>query len=284
MNNDRHVSLSIITIVLNDSRGLSRTIFSVKNQNLAEIEHLIVDGGSTDGSAEIAERFSHSPIDSKPDGGIYPAMQRGAQKASGEYLIFCNAGDLLVGSDFLDAALKKLRDSDTLWGFGPLIEQTDRGTFSWVSADKNANSESIVSRSSFVPFPTFIIQREYFFSLGGFTSNYRIAGDFELICKAALNSKHAVFDDPIAQFSAGGVSYQKANVAWQEEISIRTRLLSLSKPQVWLQWTAYFFRVLKWNLGKFLDSIGKLLPRKFSSWRDLRATEVPEEYKSFLTQ
>jgi glycosyltransferase involved in cell wall biosynthesis len=83
--------ISVITVVLNDKSGLQRAIGSVQRQQSLVIEHLIVDGGSTDGSSELASQFSSIPIPSKPDGGIYPAMQRGAIVASGEYLVFCNS-------------------------------------------------------------------------------------------------------------------------------------------------------------------------------------------------
>jgi len=275
--------ISVITVVLNDKSGLQRTIASVQTQQSLVIEHLIVDGGSSDGSAELAHKFSSIPIPSKPDGGIYPAMQRGAIVASGEYLIFCNAGDVIFGENFLANALSQLRIDKSLWGFGPIIEHTERNTFAWVSTPKETDSQSIISRKTFVPFPSFIIDRNLYLRLGGLTDQYKIAGDFELICKAAKISNPSIFRDPIAQFSAGGVSYLHADKAWKEEIAIRTNLFELDFLARCKQWIKFLIRYAKWKTGKFLDAVQSLVPIKSLSWREYRAEDVPIVYRKFLT-
>lgn len=275
--------ISVITVVLNDKSGLQRTIASVQAQQSLVIEHLIVDGGSSDGSAELAHKFSSTPITSRPDGGIYPAMQRGAIVASAEYLIFCNAGDVVFGKNFLANALFQLRKDKSLWGFGPIIEHTERNTFAWVSTPKETDSQLIISRKTFVPFPSFIIDRNLYLRLGGLTDQYRIAGDFELICKAAKISNPSIFRDPIALFSAGGVSYLRADRAWKEEIAIRANLFELDLFAHCKQWIKYSIRYAKWKVGKLLDYVQSLFPIKWLSWRDYRAKEVPSVYRKFLT-
>jgi glycosyltransferase involved in cell wall biosynthesis len=89
--------LSIITINYNNLEGLQRTVESVVNQTWQEFEYIVIDGGSTDGSADFIESQSET-IDywvSEPDKGIYNAMNKGIAKASGEYLLFLNSGDHL---------------------------------------------------------------------------------------------------------------------------------------------------------------------------------------------
>lgn len=274
--------LSIVTVVLNDETGLEKAIKSVKNQKGLAIQHIIVDGGSSDRSAQIALKNSSVHIESKPDGGIYPAMHRGALAATGEFITFCNAGDALFGEEFLAEAISKLRDSKARWGFGSIIEFTQRDTFSWIPADKTANQDSIIGRNTFVPFPSFVIERNLYFEIGSLTANYKIAGDFELICKAAMNSDPLIFKHPIALFSAGGISYEKADLAWREEIAIRKKLLHLGLPQLTIQWLHYFLRLLKWRFGKMMDISQKSLFGSRQSWRDARANKVPEIYKQFL--
>jgi glycosyltransferase involved in cell wall biosynthesis len=275
--------ISVITVVLNDKSGLERAVSSVQRQRSLVIEHLIVDGGSIDGSAELAREFSSVLIDSKPDGGIYPAMQRGAMRATGEFLIFCNSGDMLFGDDFLAKAIRQLRIDKSLWGFGPIIELTERDTFAWVSVPSYADSKSIIARKVFVPFPSFIIERNLFLRLGGLTDQFKIAGDFELICKAASSSKPSIFRDPIALFAAGGISYVSADVAWKEEIAIRVKLFDLSFFDRCKQWLKFSIRLARWKTGKLLDFIQARSPFKESSWREYRTNPVPSEYANFLT-
>ena len=279
---DKSVELSIVTVVLNDHMGLAKTLRSVQQQKFLKIEHIVVDGGSTDGSAELAHKISSIPIVSKPDGGIYPAMQRGALNASGEFLIFCNSGDMLFGEDYLAKAIRQLRSDESRWGFGPIIEHTQRDTFAWVSAPTFADSKSIIARKVFVPFPSFIIDRNLFLQLGGLTDEFKIAGDFELICKAASSSKPSVFRDPIAMFTAGGISYVRADVAWKEEIAVRVKLFDLNFFARYKQWLRFSIRLVRWKTGKVLDYIQTHSPFKGLSWREYRTHSVPAEYTTFL--
>jgi glycosyltransferase involved in cell wall biosynthesis len=87
--------ISIITVTYNDVAGLERTIKSVQEQSATNYEHILIDGGSTDGSIELIEqhqdRFSYWV--SEPDNGIYHAMNKGIAVARGDYLLFLNGGD-----------------------------------------------------------------------------------------------------------------------------------------------------------------------------------------------
>ena len=274
--------LSVVTVVLNDVSGLEKTIHAVQRQRSLNIEHIIVDGGSTDGSATLAAKHSSVSVPSRSDGGIYPAMQRGADVATGKYLLFCNAGDLIFGDDYLQLAVKELNEVNAYWGFGPIIELTQRNTFAWISANFEANPSSIIARKDFVPFPSFIISRDQFKRIGGFSDKYKIAGDFELICKVAKVSNPTIFAEPIALFSAGGVSYTKADIAWKEENHIRREVLDLSRVQLLKEQVKFWLRFTKWKFGKFLDILEKDFIKPSTSWRDKRAQKVPARYLSDL--
>ena len=99
--------LSIITINYNNLEGLKRTVESVVSQTWQEFEYIVIDGGSTDGSAEYLESQATN-FDywvSEPDAGIYNAMNKGIQKATGEYLLFLNSGDHLLKNEALHKAI-----------------------------------------------------------------------------------------------------------------------------------------------------------------------------------
>lgn len=108
------MKLSIITINYNNRDGLKRTLQSVENQNTRDFEHVIIDGASTDGSAEDIRKYAENKPNviwvSEPDSGIYNAMNKGAKLASGEYLLFLNSGDDLYSSHVVqDFNKEKLR-------------------------------------------------------------------------------------------------------------------------------------------------------------------------------
>jgi len=101
------MKVSVITITYNAARTLQRTLDSVACQTYADIEHLIIDGASKDDTLQIAERYQQQSrhavvIQSEPDHGLYDAMNKGLQKATGDYLVFLNAGDTLYAPDTIE--------------------------------------------------------------------------------------------------------------------------------------------------------------------------------------
>ena len=110
------MKVSIVTITYNAARTLQRTLDSVACQTYADIEHLIFDGASKDDTVAIAERYKAMSrhevvIQSEPDKGLYDAMNKGLQKATGDYLVFLNAGDTLYAPDTIETVVKPTANS-----------------------------------------------------------------------------------------------------------------------------------------------------------------------------
>ena len=122
--------ISVVTITYNAEAVLQRTLDSVLSQSYPYVEHLIIDGASKDGTLALAEQYreestekaaSHEVvIQSEPDHGIYDAMNKGLQKATGDYVLFLNAGDTLPAMDTLELVMDKAGD-----GVGVLYGHTD---------------------------------------------------------------------------------------------------------------------------------------------------------------
>ncbi len=105
--------ISVITIVYNDYENIERTLKSVISQNF-KLEYVVIDGGSSDGTVNIIKKYEHY-IDvfvSEPDKGIYDAMNKGIQKATGEWIIFMNSGDVFYDNTVIhDIFSKELPDN-----------------------------------------------------------------------------------------------------------------------------------------------------------------------------
>ena len=122
--------ISVVTITYNAEAVLQRTLDSVLSQSYPYVEHLIIDGASTDGTLALVEQYreesteqaaSHEVIvQSEPDRGIYDAMNKGLQKATGDFVLFLNAGDTLPATDTLELVMDKADD-----GVGVLYGNTD---------------------------------------------------------------------------------------------------------------------------------------------------------------
>src|SRR5687768_5526342 len=115
--------ISVITVVFNGAALLERTIKSVRAQTLQDIEYIIIDGGSTDGTQEIIEKHRDA-IDvfvSEKDAGIYDAMNKGLRAAKGEYVLFMNAGDELFDRHTLNAVFSVSPGADVYYGFTAVV-------------------------------------------------------------------------------------------------------------------------------------------------------------------
>jgi putative colanic acid biosynthesis glycosyltransferase len=125
-------TVSIITVVRNAAAALTRTIGSVRAQTYPRIEFVVVDGASTDGTADVI-RTSRALIDkavSEPDRGLYDAMNKGKGMASGDFAMFVNAGDTFVSPDAVAAVMAGVRDMNRLY-FGKVRITDCTGRLSW---------------------------------------------------------------------------------------------------------------------------------------------------------
>lgn len=110
--------ISVITINYNNYKGLRRTIESVLYQSCSDYEYIVIDGGSNDGSVDIIKEYADK-IDywvSEPDGGIYPAMNKGVKAAHGDYCIFMNSGDEFYAKDILEKIVEMELKEDIVCG------------------------------------------------------------------------------------------------------------------------------------------------------------------------
>lgn len=112
-------TITVVTVVFNDASNIERTILSVINQTYQNFEYIIVDGGSTDGTLDIINNYKEkiSCWISEPDEGIYDAMNKGVQMASGEYINFMNAGDNFCSDIVIDNMVGKIsNETDLFYG------------------------------------------------------------------------------------------------------------------------------------------------------------------------
>ena len=98
------MKISVITVCYNDRERIEKTILSVLSQSYGNLEYIVIDGGSTDGTVDIIKKYANriAYFVSESDEGIYDAMNKGLRKAVGEWVCFLNAGDLFVSESVLN--------------------------------------------------------------------------------------------------------------------------------------------------------------------------------------
>jgi glycosyltransferase involved in cell wall biosynthesis len=218
------LKLSIITINYNDLEGLKRTLESVVNQTWQEFEYIVIDGGSTDGSAAYIESQSEH-IDywvSEPDQGVYYAMNKGIKVATGEYLLFLNSGDVLYNDNVLLATKKSLLlDMDIVYSDLWIVGEQGKGF-------RNRYPDFIdfpFLKQTSLGHPSTFMKKELFQTYGLYRTDLKIVSDWAFFVKVLGRHKvsQCKVDPIIATFYEGGLS--TATVYQQQHVEERKIVL-----------------------------------------------------------
>lgn len=202
----RGTCITVITINLNNSTGLQKTIQSVLSQTYKNIEYIVIDGGSTDDSVRVIEENKEhiSYSISEPDSGVYNAMNKGIQKASGEYLLFLNSGDYFISESIVKTISKQINGIDIVYGNLKLV--LPGGKF-WIGVYPNKLSFCHFVTGS-LPHPASFIKKSLFDKEGLYDENLKICGDWKFFLNAVV--KHSAtymrIDQTIAVFHLDGIS------------------------------------------------------------------------------
>ena len=208
---DKQPTISVITVCYNSAPTLTRALESVADQSWPHVEHIVIDGGSTDGSRQVLERYRPqlSRVISEPDRGIYDAMNKGITHATGDILCFLNADDIYANAQVLETVAHKMQPHrlDALFGDVAFFradapQKIVRRYRSHMFTPKR------ISYGWMPAHPALFMRRKIYQDLGGFRTHYRIAGDFEFIARAfspgILRYQH--LPQVLVLMQAGGVS------------------------------------------------------------------------------
>lgn len=180
------MKISIITVAYNARETIAATLESVAAQTHPEIEHIVVDGASTDGTLEIIQQNGKhvAKLISEPDKGIYDAMNKGLGLATGEVIGFLNADDVYADDEVLQRVAENMarNDVDAVYGDAEFVNPA-RST----RAVRRYRSEHFrpdrIAWGWMPAHPSLFLRRTVYARFGNFRTDYRIAGDFELIAR-----------------------------------------------------------------------------------------------------
>lgn len=196
--------ISIITVNRNNAEGLKKTIASVKLQNRNIIEFIIVDGASTDNSLSVIYNNKNiiDHLISEPDLGIYDAMNKGIDVATGEYILFLNSGDIFYSQAVLDRFAEEAFDQDFVLG-GVCFKHGLQQYKSYLPDKMRLFDflEGVCHQGTF-------IKRKVLLEMGKYNLKYKIIADWALLIDAVLlkNCSYATYHECISYYNLDGLS------------------------------------------------------------------------------
>jgi len=205
------LKMSIITAVYNRHDTIGRAIQSVRDQSYPQIEHVIVDGGSTDGTLLELEkdRYAGLTIVSEPDEGIYDALNKGLALVSGDVIGFVHSDDVLVNDKVIASVMDVFsrEDVDIVYGDAVFFEKGKFGS----NIRKYVSGEFSARRLAWgwMPaHPAMFIKKQVYEKYGNFRTDYKIAADYEFLCRIAVDGliRSHYLPDTLVKMQVGGAS------------------------------------------------------------------------------
>ena len=236
--------LTIITINRDNSCGLEKTMRSVLNQSCQEFEYVIIDGGSTDKSVEVIEKYSalfgdHSRWISEPDFSIYNAMNKGISMATGEYVQFLNSGDCLASEDVIERMLVALKQNDyPPMLYGNMLKDKLDG---FVKRDKCFAGASITLLGFYygtLNHSSTYIKRDLFQKYGTYDESLKIVSDWKWFLQTiVLGGERVVYTDiDVTLFDMTGISETNKELDKAERKYVLSEILPHTILSDYEQW------------------------------------------------
>ena len=241
------MKISIITATYNAEATLERTLQSVAQQTYSDIEHLIIDGASTDRTLEIARQYPHATVFSEPDKGLYDAMNKGLQRATGDYLCFLNAGDKLHSKETLAHIVSSVPDSSPIGViYGDTYIVDEQGQF---LRNRRLTPPEHLTWQSFkegmlVCHQAFYINRQIALP---YDMTYHFSADFDWCIRCMKEGEkrgmqNLYLHEPVADYLAEGMTTANHQASLKERFKIMAKhygLLPTIGQHIW-----FIFRVL----------------------------------------
>lgn len=247
------MKISIITVVWNNATTIKDAIDSVLSQTYENIEYIIVDGASTDGTIEIVQRYGDniSKFISEPDKGLYDAMNKGIALSTGDVVGILNSDDFYIDGFVIETVVKEFNSKGVDSVYADLVFVKPENLKKVVRYYDSSHFSPEKFAYGWMPaHPTFFVKRKIYKKYGLFKTDYKIAADYELLTRFLAKNKisYSYIKEPIVKMRIGGASTSgiKSNYVLNREI-----IRACKENDIYTNWLMVLSKYPKKILGLF---------------------------------
>ncbi len=206
------MKVSIITITYNSSATVEDTLRTVVSQDYPNLEYIIIDGKSKDKTLQIVEKYKHgiTTIISEKDKGLYDALNKGINHATGDIIGMLHSDDLYANDQVISNVVKKFEEDSSTEGVYADLVFVNRNDVNKVMRTWNSGEyeEDAFVKGWMPPHPTFFVRKECYEKFGGFNTELKLSADYELMLRLIHKNKIklAYLNEVIVKMRMGGVS------------------------------------------------------------------------------
>ena len=245
--------ISIITVSYNSAKTIKDTIESILSQDYSNIEYIVIDGGSTDGTVDVVKKYADkiNYFISEPDKGIYDGMNKGIKSATGDIIGILNSDDFYPNNYVISNVVKTFINQNCDAAYGDLVYVKEYDTSQiaryWQAGEYSTSS---IKNGWMLPHPTFFVKKSIYDRFGLYNTELKSAADYEMILKLLYKQNLSVKYIPmiLVNMRVGGASNSslinriKANkedgLAWTKNQLNKPMFIRIKKP---LQKVRQFF-------------------------------------------
>ena len=229
------MKVSIVTVCLNAAATVRDAIDSVASQDYPDIEHIVIDGGSTDGTLELLQSINGriSGLVSEKDEGLYDAMNKGVRLCTGEVIGFLNADDFYASAHVISSVIERFNDQSLGACYGDLEyvdkDDTQRTVRCWKSGRFVKGS---FAKGWVPPHPSFFVRLELLRQAGGFNTLLKLAADNDLMMRLLECSgvKTCYLPEVLVKMRTGGATNKSFGSIWRQNLEILGALRANGLP------------------------------------------------------
>ena len=247
------MKISIITVVYNNVKTIEQTIQSVLSQTYLDVEYIVIDGKSNDGTVEILNNYKSkiAKTISEKDNGMYDALNKGIQVATGDIVGIINADDRFANNNIVEKIANHFienKTTDCVIGDIAFVDENNSEKISRYYSSAKFNPSKFAW--GFMPaHPTFYCKREYFQKLGGYKTDFDIASDYELLIRflKVHQLKYNYMNMLMVLMNKGGKSTRglKSTIKINKEIKIGCEMNGIY-TNYFMLYSKYFLKVFEY--------------------------------------